>query len=94
VKGKVKIETVYPTITGQYFQSPMNNNDRHIDEFPHRLAGYEFEDNDDIVNKIIMTRSDNKTIRAHKQNDIDYLNDLLFGMNLIKKDSKIITECI
>jgi hypothetical protein len=35
-----------------------------------------------------------KTIVAHKQIDIDYLKDLLFDMNLKKKDSKIIPDYI
>jgi hypothetical protein len=32
-----------------------------------------------------MTCYENKTIVTHKQSDIDYLNDFLFGINLKKK---------
>jgi hypothetical protein len=35
-----------------------------------------------------------KAIVNHKQSGIGYLNDLLFGMNLQKKDSKITTDRI
>jgi hypothetical protein len=46
VKGKEKIEIIYPTIDRRYFQSKMSNNGINIDEFAHRLTGYVFEDND------------------------------------------------
>jgi hypothetical protein len=35
-----------------------------------------------------------KPIVFHKKSDINNFNDFLFGMNLKKKDSKTITDCI
>jgi hypothetical protein len=58
VKEKVKIETEYPTVNGKYLIYQKNMNGNNISEFTDRLTGYEFEDNDDILNKIAVNRMD------------------------------------
>jgi hypothetical protein len=46
IKGKEKIEIMYPIIDGRCFQYKMSRNVINIDEFAHRLTGCVFEDND------------------------------------------------
>jgi hypothetical protein len=66
----------------------------HIDRFTWNNKCDNIRCTTQIENKLNRCNCETKTIEAHKQNDIDHLNDFRFEMNLKKKDSKTITECI